>query len=99
MPDVLQGAGVSPGVGAGPVRKLAGDVPEPPAGRHGGDAETERDTALAALEAVAADLEERGERAAAAGNADGRDVLDAQALMARDPGLERSGAWASRQCG
>ncbi|MEU5993783.1 phosphoenolpyruvate--protein phosphotransferase [Spirillospora sp. NPDC047418] len=88
MPDVLQGTGVSPGVGAGPVRKLAGDVPEPPAGdRHGGDADAERDTALAALEAVAADLEERGERAAAAGNADGRDVLGAQALMARDPGL------------
>ncbi|MFG2085805.1 MULTISPECIES: phosphoenolpyruvate--protein phosphotransferase [unclassified Spirillospora] len=88
MPDVLQGAGVSPGVGAGPVRSIAGAVPEPPAGsRHGGDAAAERDTALAALEAVAADLEERGGRAAEAGNAAGRDVLNAQALMARDPGL------------
>jgi phosphotransferase system enzyme I (PtsI) len=88
VPDVLQGAGVSPGVGAGPVRRIAGDVPEPPAGdRHGGDADAERDAALAALEAVAADLEARGERAAAAGNTDGRDVLGAQALMARDPGL------------
>ncbi|WP_329098555.1 phosphoenolpyruvate--protein phosphotransferase [Actinomadura citrea] len=84
----MQGAGVSPGVGAGPVRTIAGAVPEPPAGsRHGGDAGAERDSALAALEAVAADLEERGERAAAAGNTDGRDVLNAQALMARDPGL------------
>ncbi|MEU8797856.1 phosphoenolpyruvate--protein phosphotransferase [Spirillospora sp. NPDC048819] len=88
MPDVLQGAGVSPGVGAGPVRSIAGAVPEPPAGsRHGGDAAAERDTALAALEAVAADLEERGGRAAEAGNTAGRDVLNAQALMARDPGL------------
>jgi phosphotransferase system enzyme I (PtsI) len=86
--EVMQGAGVSPGVGAGPVRTIAGAVPEPPAGsRHGGDAGAERDSALAALEAVAADLEERGERAAAAGNTDGRDVLNAQALMARDPGL------------
>lgn len=88
MGEVMQGAGVSPGVGAGPVRTIAGAVPEPPAGsRHGGDAGAERDSALAALEAVAADLEERGERAAAAGNTDGRDVLSAQALMARDPGL------------
>ncbi|GGT59494.1 phosphotransferase system enzyme I (PtsI) [Actinomadura citrea] len=88
MGEVMQGAGVSPGVGAGPVRTIAGAVPEPPAGsRHGGDAGAERDSALAALEAVAADLEERGERAAAAGNTDGRDVLNAQALMARDPGL------------
>ncbi|MGI5206901.1 phosphoenolpyruvate--protein phosphotransferase [Spirillospora sp. CA-108201] len=88
MGEVMQGAGVSPGVGTGPVRTIAGAVPEPPAGsRHGGDAGAERDSALAALEAVAADLEERGERAAAAGNTDGRDVLNAQALMARDPGL------------
>ncbi|TDC45944.1 phosphoenolpyruvate--protein phosphotransferase, partial [Actinomadura sp. KC345] len=88
MPDVMQGAGVSPGVGVGPVRSIAGAVPEPAAGsRHGGDAAAEGDTALAALEAVAADLEERGGRAAEAGNPAGRDVLNAQALMARDPGL------------
>jgi phosphotransferase system enzyme I (PtsI) len=85
---LLRGAGVSPGVGAGPVRVVAGAVPEPPAGaRHGGDAEAERATALAALDAVAADLEARAARAADAGNTDGRDVLNAQALMARDPGL------------
>ncbi|TDC67574.1 phosphoenolpyruvate--protein phosphotransferase [Actinomadura sp. GC306] len=85
---MLRGAGVSPGVGAGPVRVIAGAVPEPPAGsRHGGDAAAERVAALAALEAVATDLEERGDRAAAVGNPAGRDVLNAQALMARDPGL------------
>ncbi len=88
MPEVLRGVGVSPGAGAGPVRTIAGAVPEPPAGsRHGGDAGAEGDAALAALEAVAADLEDRGVRAAEAGNPDGRDVLNAQALMARDPGL------------
>ncbi|WP_218040141.1 phosphoenolpyruvate--protein phosphotransferase [Actinomadura sp. WMMB 499] len=88
VPGVLRGAGVSPGVGFGPVRGIAGAVPEPPSGdRHGGDAEAETAVALAALEAVAADLEERGDRAAAAGNTDGRDVLGAQAMMARDPGL------------
>ncbi|MBT2210739.1 phosphoenolpyruvate--protein phosphotransferase [Actinomadura sp. NEAU-AAG7] len=88
MSEPLRGVGVSPGAGAGPVLTIAGAVPEPPAGsRHGGDAGAERDAALAALEAVAADLEDRGARAAQAGNTDGRDVLNAQALMARDPGL------------
>ncbi|MGI5164934.1 phosphoenolpyruvate--protein phosphotransferase [Spirillospora sp. CA-253888] len=93
MPERLIGAGVSPGVGHGPVRGIAGAVPEPPEGdRHGGDAEAARAAATAALEAVAADLEERGERAAAAGNTEGRDVLNAQALMARDPGLAEGAA-------
>ncbi|WP_116023925.1 phosphoenolpyruvate--protein phosphotransferase [Thermomonospora umbrina] len=87
---MLTGAGVSPGAGAGPVVRVAGSVPEPPAATHGGtaeDARGEKAAATRALEAVAADLEACGERAAAAGNADARDVLGAQALMARDPGL------------
>lgn len=83
----LTGAGVSPGIGYGPVAAIAGAVPEPPAAAHGGDAAAEKATALAALDAVAADLESRGAKAAAAGNRDGQDVLNAQALMARDPGL------------
>lgn len=88
MPEVLRGAGVSPGVGSGPVRTVAGAVPEPTAGaRHAGDAEAEKRVALDALAAVAEDLEARGARAAEIGNKDGRDVLNAQALMARDPGL------------
>ncbi|MFF5258588.1 phosphoenolpyruvate--protein phosphotransferase [Actinomadura viridis] len=87
-PELLRGAGVSPGIGAGPVRAIADSVPEPPAGaRHAGDAAAEKATAQDALEAVAADLEARGERAAELGNEDGREVLGAQALMARDPGL------------
>ena len=80
----LRGLGVSPGTGAGPVRTLAAAIPEPPAGesRHG-EATVEQARALGALEAVAADLEERGEKA----GGDAREVLVAQAMMARDPGL------------
>jgi phosphoenolpyruvate-protein phosphotransferase (PTS system enzyme I) len=84
VPDRLRGLGVSPGVGVGPVRAFAGAVPAPPEGdRHGGDAEAETGRAVAALETVAADLERRGERA----GGEARDVLAAQAMMARDPGL------------
>ncbi len=83
-PEALRGTGVSPGTAAGPVRCIAGAVPEPPAGdRRTGDAPAERRRALEALEAVAADLEERGVRA----GGEARDVLGAQAMMARDPGL------------
>ncbi|SEF95600.1 phosphoenolpyruvate--protein phosphotransferase [Thermomonospora echinospora] len=87
---VLTGAGVSPGVGAGPVVRVAGSVPEPAAATHGGtpeDVRAEQAAATAALEAVAADLEARGDRAAAAGNTEAREVLRAQAMMALDPGL------------
>jgi phosphotransferase system enzyme I (PtsI) len=84
VPDGLSGLGVSPGVGAGPVRLIAGAVPEPPVGdRHQGDADAETARAVGALDAVAADLEDRGERA----GGEARDVLSAQAMMARDPGL------------
>jgi phosphotransferase system enzyme I (PtsI) len=84
VPDRLSGLGVSPGIGAGPVRVIAGAVPEPPAGEHHpGDAAAETGRALGALEAVAADLEERGAKA----GGEAQDVLTAQAMMARDPGL------------
>ncbi|WP_329251609.1 phosphoenolpyruvate--protein phosphotransferase [Actinoallomurus sp. NBC_01490] len=84
MPDRLSGLGVSPGAGTGPVRTIAGAVPEPPVGeRHEGDAAAETARVLAALEEVAADLEKRGDRA----GGEARDVLAAQAMMARDPGL------------
>jgi phosphotransferase system enzyme I (PtsI) len=80
----LHGTGVSPGVGTGPVRILAGSVPEPAAGeRHDGDAAAERARAHDALNTVAADLEERGVKA----GGEAQDVLAAQAMMARDPGL------------
>jgi phosphotransferase system enzyme I (PtsI) len=94
VPDPLRGVGVSPGVAVGPVASMGGRVPEPPAApdeqppgdpasrsarRGAGEAEA----AEAALAAVAADLEARGERA----GGDAADVLQAQAMMALDPGL------------
>jgi phosphotransferase system enzyme I (PtsI) len=84
MTGRLQGAGVSPGVGYGPVRRLTTRVAEPPAGeRHHGDAAGEKARAEAALEQVAADLESRG----AGAGPEARDILAAQAMMARDPVL------------
>jgi phosphotransferase system enzyme I (PtsI) len=80
----LNGAGVSPGAGYGPAYLLGGGVPQPPAGqRHDGDPVGETARAEAAMERVAAGLHARGEAA----GGDGRDVLAAQALIARDPVL------------
>ncbi|GAA2893278.1 phosphoenolpyruvate--protein phosphotransferase [Streptosporangium fragile] len=80
----LTGVGVSPGIGVGPAYVLSYEAAVPsPEARHGGDAAAERARAEAALERVAADLEERGARA----GGEARDILDAQAMMARDPGL------------
>ncbi|GAA3444371.1 phosphoenolpyruvate-protein phosphotransferase [Planomonospora venezuelensis] len=76
--------GVSPGVGFGAGHVVVHEIPVPPPGaRHGGDAEAERARAADALEQVARDLERRG----ALAGGEGQKVLDAQALMARDPGL------------
>jgi phosphotransferase system enzyme I (PtsI) len=82
----LRGVGVSPGVAVGPVASMGGRVPEPPAATGEpprGDPAGEAEAAEAALAAVAADLEARGERA----GGDAADVLQAQAMMALDPGL------------
>ncbi|MGJ6963295.1 phosphoenolpyruvate--protein phosphotransferase [Streptosporangium sp. G11] len=80
----LTGVGVSPGVGVGPAHVLAYEAIVPaPDSRHGGDAAAELAVAGRALERVAADLEERGILAGGAG----REILEAQAMMARDPGL------------
>jgi phosphotransferase system enzyme I (PtsI) len=84
VPDRLSGLGVSPGTGAGPVRILAGAIPEPPAGEcHDGDAAAETQRARDALETVAADLDRRGTKA----GGEAQEVLRAQAMMALDPGL------------
>lgn len=83
----LAGAGVSPGVGYGRVRRLVRRVPVPPAGaRHDGDAAAERARAEAVLERVAADLEARGGEAGGVA----QEILFAQAMMARDPDLAAS---------
>ena len=86
VPDPLRGVGVSPGVAVGPVASMGGRVPEPPAAPGDGprrDPAAEAEAAETALEAVAADLEARGERA----GGEAGDVLQAQAMMALDPGL------------
>jgi phosphoenolpyruvate-protein phosphotransferase (PTS system enzyme I) len=84
MPAPLRGVGVSPGVAVGPVALMGGKVPEPPAGATGLDADAERQAAQSALEAVAAELEARGRAA----GGDVQDVLEAQAMMVRDPSLD-----------
>ncbi|GAA3122314.1 phosphoenolpyruvate--protein phosphotransferase [Streptosporangium carneum] len=82
--NALTGMGVSPGVGFGPAYVFSRDIPVPdPDARHDGDAAAERARATRALEQVAADLEERGARA----GGQAQEILKAQALMARDPGL------------
>ena len=85
MPDLttLTGVGVSPGVGAGPVVRVVDSVPEPSQGPGSGSVEQEYAAAAKALEDVAADLEDRGERA----GGEAQEVLTAQAMMARDPDL------------
>ena len=79
----FQGVSASPGVGVGPVVRLADRLPEPPNDGPADDPVVARTQASDALAAVAADLEERGRRAGPAERA----VLEAQALMARDPDL------------
>ncbi|MEU0516925.1 phosphoenolpyruvate--protein phosphotransferase [Streptosporangium sp. NPDC006007] len=82
--NTLSGVGVSPGVGFGPGYVVSREVPAPePGARHDGDAGAERARAVGALERVATGLEWRGARAAGPA----REILEAQALMARDPGL------------
>ncbi|MET0932248.1 MAG: phosphoenolpyruvate-utilizing N-terminal domain-containing protein, partial [Mycetocola sp.] len=79
----LQGVGVGRGVAHGPVVRMPDPLPEPGTGHRTADADAEFGRAIAALQAVAADLSERADRAG--GEAKG--VLDAQSMMAQDPAL------------
>ncbi|HEY8060553.1 MAG TPA: PEP-utilizing enzyme, partial [Acidimicrobiales bacterium] len=74
---------MSPGVGAGPVVRVVDTVPEPKQGPGAGSTEEEYAAAAQALEDVATDLEDRGQRA----GGEAQHVLEAQAMMARDPDL------------
>ncbi len=84
MATTLKGSGVSPGTGHAAAHLLIGAIPVPAENlQHAGDAAAEKARVAAALEEVAADLESRGERA----GGEAAEVLSAQAMMARDPGL------------
>jgi phosphoenolpyruvate-protein phosphotransferase (PTS system enzyme I) len=78
-----RGLGVSPGIGVGSVVRLADRVPEPPRDAPAGDPAVEWAQASDALAAVAGDLEARGRGV----RPEAREVLQAQALMARDADL------------
>ena len=81
---LLNGIGVCPGIAVGPLVRMPDPVPEPPAGpSQAGDANTERSRISPAMEAVAAELRARAEKA----NAETRAVLEATSYMAVDPGM------------
>jgi phosphotransferase system enzyme I (PtsI) len=85
--SLLRGIGVCPGRAAGPVA-LMGPRPRLPADRPAVvDAETEAAAAIAALSVTAEDLERRATATAVPGAAE---VLEATAMIARDPSLEES---------
>jgi phosphoenolpyruvate-protein phosphotransferase (PTS system enzyme I) len=84
METPLRGTGVSHGVAIGQVRRMGtASVEPPPAQAADGDGPAERRRAHEAVEAVAAELVARGERA----GGEAQPVLEAQALMAQDPEL------------
>lgn len=83
MSGTLTGTGVSPGIAIGPVVQLGVPIRELPQPVVRGDPSTERDRAHRALDEVARDLERRRDRA----DGDAAAVLDALAMMARDPAL------------
>lgn len=83
----LEGIGVCPGRAAGPVA-LMGPAPRLPADRPTvADADREADAAVAALTLTAEDLERRAAATAVPG---ATEVLEAAAMIARDPALEET---------
>jgi phosphoenolpyruvate-protein kinase (PTS system EI component) len=80
---LLHGVAAAPGIAVAP----GWVVPERPAAGETGGGEAERDRACAALERVAAELEREAELLRAGGLVDEAEILDANALMARDPVL------------
>src|SRR5918999_1556759 len=78
MAETLSGIGVSPGVAAGPVARMAAPPVVPTDATPAGDPEAENQAAMAAMQSVAATLEERASRAPG----EAASVLAAQAMMA-----------------
>jgi phosphoenolpyruvate-protein phosphotransferase (PTS system enzyme I) len=83
VPDTIKGLGVSAGVAAGPALRM-GRPPSLPAARTVTDPPAERRQALEALALLGDELDERAGRAADPAAAA---ILEAQAMIARDPML------------
>ncbi|MCW4385119.1 phosphoenolpyruvate--protein phosphotransferase [Salinibacterium sp. SYSU T00001] len=79
----LRGVGVGRGIAAGPVLRMPDPLPEPAQAPRSGDAEAEKAAVIEALTAVASELADKGRKA----GGDAQAVLEAQAMMAQDPGL------------
>lgn len=79
----LHGVGVGRGVAVGPVLTMPEPLPEPAEQKHGGDAAAEKAAVATAVDAAAAELQERASRADGAG----REVIEAAIQMAQDPML------------
>lgn len=86
MPELLTGLGVSPGLAAGPVHRVAA-APPLPAPAPVDDTSAETDRAVAALTSVATEL---ARRADAATDATAAEILRAQVMMADDPVLQEA---------
>jgi len=84
MPEQLSGLGVSPGVVAGPVARVAPPPVIPDDLEAPADPAAEVERARAALAAVAEDLEARSGRV----EGEAAQILQAQALMAQDPAID-----------
>ncbi|MDT7580953.1 MAG: phosphoenolpyruvate-protein phosphotransferase system enzyme, partial [Pseudonocardiales bacterium] len=81
---LLNGIGVCPGIAVGPLVRMPDPVPEPPAGpANVADKDKERSRLSPAMEAVAAELRARAEKA----RAETRAVLEATSFMAVDPAM------------
>ena len=81
--SLMTGIGVCPGLAVGPIVRMPDPVPEPPAGPLVGDRDAEKARIKPAMEAVAAELSARAEKA----EAETKAVLEATSVMALDPGM------------
>ena len=84
MTAEIRGTGIGSGIAQGPVAIMASALEAPTSAPSSRTPEEEKTAVAAAVSAVAAELNARGERAG--GSA--QDVLEAQAMMAEDPTLE-----------
>lgn len=89
MSSEISGIGVSPGRVAGPVVRMPDPIGEPPAGARLDDAEP-IDAAIARIEHAGETVRAGLDAAAGRASGQGKEVLEATALMAADPTLLKS---------